>query len=495
MDRSVISAAVLFAFAHTLVCSQAFNTRSDYLNLHGSEVGWAIEKTPWGYLAFQGYSPDTVPGASVGFTSLDQTGVVLDSWSFGWDSVSTTPGWANSLDRASDSGFFSCGAANPSGINHAMVWRFGSDGDSLWSAQLFNDTGYVSFGWMAKGLEGGSVIAVGTVHAPNQNSDIFLVKLTADGQVVWTRTFGTGQIDKGYSVDLMPDGGFIIGGYTTAFGNGGHETYVIRTDSAGNQIWHRWFGGAEDDCIANVTVAANGDILVAGCEVMYVLGNLPYFRSQLIRLSPDGDVIWNNLYGPTDVIDGRWCVKESSDGGLIAPGTIAGVSGYPQGSLLKVAANGDSLWMRSYSHPSVTGWLDWHELRDIVIEPDDGVTACGFLVDSTNQDLWVIRVDNFGCLVPDCQLYDHIAALGIDLNVLMYPNPTHDKVFISFRSAVDPSGEFVLMNSAGQIIQRFQPGSRSVEIDLDIGYHPAGLYIVQYRDDGGIRWSGKLLKE
>lgn len=495
MLRFLFSAFAVLMCARTMVVAQNFNTRNDYLGLEGSEVGWAIERTTTGYLAFQGYSPDTIPGAWVGFTALDDVGIVVNSWCFGNESGGTTPGWANSLDRMVDGGYTSCGATNPGSVNHALVWRFNDSGDSLWSMQLFNDSGYASLGWMAKGLSDGSMVAVGTVHPPGQNADAFLVKMSYDGQVLWTRTYGTDDLDKGYSVDLMPDGGFVIGGYTTAFGNGGHETYVIRTDSAGNPIWHRWFGGAEDDCIANVTVAANGEILVASCEVMYVQGNLPYFRSQLIRLSPDGNTIWNNLYGPTDVIDGRWCVKELPDGSMVAPGTIAGASGYPQGSLLKVAANGDSLWMRSYSHPSITGWLDWHELRDLVIEPDGGVTACGFLADTANQDLWVIRVDSFGCLVPGCQLFDNIAQQGLALNVLVYPNPSQGKLYLSFRSVTPPTGEFTLLNSAGQIMRRFPPGGSSVEIDLDISEQPAGLYLIKYTEPQGTRWESKIIKE
>lgn len=111
------------------------------------------------------------------------------------------------------------------------------------------------------------------------------------------------------------------------------------------------------------------------------------------------------------------------------------------------------------------------------------------------QDLWVLKVDSFGCLVPGCQLYDNIAEQGLELNVLAYPNPTRGKLFLSFRSAHQPTGEFILFNSAGADVQRFAPGGSSVEIDYDIGHHPAGMYLLQYQEQGRVKWSQKVIKE
>lgn len=490
------TAFVLVVCAPSLTVGQNFNARNDFLGLQGSEVGWSIEKTMGGYMAFEGYSPDTIPGASVGFTSLDETGVVLSSWSFGQDSISTTPGWANTLDRMPDGGFVSCGATNPGDVNHALVWRFSATGDSLWSTQLFNDSGYASLGWMAKGLADGSVVAVGSVYPPDTASNIFLAKLSAVGEPVWIRTYGGGGSDRGYSLDVLPDNGFVIGGHTGSFGAGALDTYVLRTDSSGGQLWHRWFGTEYDDCVGNVTVAQNGDILVSGCKTMYMAGNNTYLRSQAIRLTPDGDVIWDHLFGIPDIFNGRLTAKEFPDGSFVAVGDqINTATGYPHGSLLKYTADGDSLWMRSYTHPSVSGWLDWHELRDVLVEPDGGITAVGYLDDLTNQDLWVIRVDSFGCLVPGCQQFDNIAEQGLELNILAYPNPTQGKLFLSFRSADPPDGEFMLFNSAGAVVQRFAPGAASVEIDYDISHHPPGMYLLQYQQQGASRWAQRIIKE
>lgn len=480
----------------SLVHGQALNDRYDHGGLSWPEVGWSIERTDSAYMIFEGFGETESSEARVGWIRRNANGEYAVLSTFFADSMNYTCGWANTTDAGSDGGIVACGTTDPNGIAHALVWRFDPNGDSLWTRQLFNDSGYASLGWMAKTLSDGNLVAVGTVVPPSQNANVFLVKLSPNGSALWTRTFGSTAIDRGYSLDIMHDGGFVIGGHTMGFGAGALDTYVIRTDNAGNQLWYRRFGTEYDDCVGNVTVAQNGDIIVSGCKTMYMVGINTYLRSQAIRLTPEGDVLWDHLFGPPDIFNGRLTAKELPDGSFVAPGDqINLASGYPHGSLLKYSADGDSLWMRSYTHPSVSGWLDWHELRDVLIEPDGDITAVGYLDDLTNQDLWVIRVDSFGCLVPGCQLYDNIAEYGLELNVLVYPNPARDKVFISFRSAFDPKGEFTLLNSSGQIVQHFQPGNRSVEIDLDVGHHPPGIYLLQYRDEGNTQWSEKLVIE
>lgn len=112
----------------------------------------------------------------------------------------------------------------------------------------------------------------------------------------------------------------------------------------------------------------------------------------------------------------------------------------------------------------------------------------------------MIRVDSFGCLVPGCQLYDHVAEQAAlpgqeDLHILAYPNPVHDRLAISFRSAATPTGAFRLYDAQGRVIRKFAPGGRSEEIDLDVRPHPPGLYVLHYADRRGTHWSRWIVIE
>jgi len=64
--------------------------------------------------------------------------------------------------------------------------------------------------------------------------DAWLVKTNAKGDSSWTRTFGGSQTEYGVTVEQTPDGGFVVGGYTTTYGAGSYDFYIIKTDPDGN---------------------------------------------------------------------------------------------------------------------------------------------------------------------------------------------------------------------------------------------------------------------
>ncbi|MEW5796888.1 MAG: FlgD immunoglobulin-like domain containing protein [Candidatus Zixiibacteriota bacterium] len=62
------------------------------------------------------------------------------------------------------------------------------------------------------------------------------------------------QVDRGYSVRSIPDGGFLIAGTTSSYGRGKFDGVAIRTNPIGTVEWQRTFGGAASDyCYYSVT--------------------------------------------------------------------------------------------------------------------------------------------------------------------------------------------------------------------------------------------------
>ena len=80
---------------------------------------------------------------------------------------------------------------------------------------------------------------------PMKKVALLLLTTILQGQpdIFWTRTFGGSNSDYGRSVQQVSNGGYILTGSTSSFGNGSIDIWLIKTDSNGNEEWNRILGG------------------------------------------------------------------------------------------------------------------------------------------------------------------------------------------------------------------------------------------------------------
>ncbi len=119
------------------------------------------------------------------------------------------------------------------------IWALKLDvlGNVLWT-QTYNR----GYGGYEKGAEGhqlndGGYIFVGSsygiIFSNLISDDVFIVRTNTSGNVLWVKTYGGQADDGGDSIKELLDG-FICVGYTKSFGAGGSDVYLIRTDASGN---------------------------------------------------------------------------------------------------------------------------------------------------------------------------------------------------------------------------------------------------------------------
>ena len=117
---------------------------------------------------------------------------------------------------------------------------------SLWTQVIGGDS--VDVGYDVEELWDGGFAVVGyTKSISLTNYDVLLLRTDSNGDTLWTKTYGGSEDDFGYSIKLAEDGGFIIGGVTNSFGSGGSDFYLIKSDSLGSVNWTKTFGGVNND--------------------------------------------------------------------------------------------------------------------------------------------------------------------------------------------------------------------------------------------------------
>jgi hypothetical protein len=222
--------------------------------------------------------------------------------------------------------------------------------------------------------------------------DIWLVKTDAVGETLWTKTYGGSFREGGFSVQQTSEGGYIIIGFTESFGLGDSDIWLLKTDSDGDTMWTKTYGGSAGEDSRSVQQTSDGGYIIAGDTESYGAGDGDVW---LIKTDEVGDTLWTKTIGGI-LNDGSWCVQQTTDGGYIIAGfTESFGSGKIEKMdvwLIKTDAFGDTLWTKTYGDS-----LD-NKARYVQQTSDSGyILSCVTeLQDFANRDCWLIKTDAMG---------------------------------------------------------------------------------------------------
>lgn len=147
--------------------------------------------------------------------------------------------------------------------------------------------------------------------------DVYLIKTDSIGNEEWSKTFGGGKAEHGLMIRITSDGGYIISGYTQSFGAGAKDIYLIKTDASGNEEWSKTFGGSDDDVGNSIQEISSGGFIIVGYTYSFNGDDSDVY---LIKTDSMGNEIWSKTFGGSNDDSGH-AIRESSAGGFIIAGT------------------------------------------------------------------------------------------------------------------------------------------------------------------------------
>jgi hypothetical protein len=432
-----------------------------------------------------------------------------------------------SLQQTGDGGYIIAGVSDSysSGGDDVYLIKTDSLGDTIWTKTYgysWNDEAWS----VDQTTDGGYIIGGVTGWFSPTCGDVYLVKIDEHGDTMWTRVYGGNQSDVAREVRQTFDGGYIVIGYTLSFGAGNSDVWMLKTDSLGDTLWTKTYGGALFDYGFSGQQTVDSGYIIAGCY------NNENFSADyrkidfgevggdvyLIKTDKYGNMLWSKTFD-TGQWEKGYSVKQTTDSGYIVAGYSYLSSFGARIYVIKTDESGDTLWTRKYgtgynnSGQSiqqtldggyiVSGTLDYDfcfmkidtlgvvrwsiayggvPMLDIgysIIQTSDGgYAAVGetFTPDSGyTSDVWLVRLGpESGIKEND---YRHLSCAKIQV----YPNPFSGKTYIECKIA---SSEFEISihDISGRLIRVFADSdSRQIIWDCRDNYGhgvPEGIYFV-----------------
>jgi hypothetical protein len=297
---------------------------------------------------------------------------------------------AYSVQQTADGGYIVAGYTNSFGASYYDFYlvKTNSSGDTLWTRTYGGDSDEHAYS-VRQTTDGGYIVAGETMSSGAGDYDAYLVKTDAQGDTLWTRTYGGSSTDWAYSVQQTADGGYIVAGNTVSFGAGGADFYLVKTNSQGDTLWTRTYGGSSYDAANSVQQTADRGYIVAGVTRSFGAGDYDFY---LVKTNSQGDTLWTRTYGGSDY-DFAYPVQQTADGGYIVAGfTWSFGAGLCDLYLVKTNSQGYVQWTSTY------GGSDYDEARSAQQTADGGYIVAGTTISfgAGGGDFYLVKTDSQG---------------------------------------------------------------------------------------------------
>ncbi|WP_428740969.1 hypothetical protein [Tenacibaculum sp.] len=288
----------------------------------------------------------------------------------------------------------------------------GTKDDKAFKIIQTNDNGFVIAGY-GKSDDG-------DVDTNEGFDDIWILKLDANGTIVWKTTTGFSGADQGFTITQTTDGGYFVGGIldVTASGGLGNSKFTARhaggdywglkLNASGNIEWRKYFGGTNTDTCYSVSEASDGYILVGSSDSndVDVKDNKGAYDFWIVKTDKNGNFLWEKSFGGTEIDEAR-AITKTNDGNFIIIGDtrssdkdITQNNGGADVWVIKITPQGNLLWQKNYGGSSF-------DVGRSVNKTSDG----GFLIGGSSRstdnnfenkgqnDALILKIDKDGNLI------------------------------------------------------------------------------------------------
>ena len=336
------------------------------------------QTTDGGYIV-AGWTESFGSGEDVYILKLDSNGEVEWQKTFGGEDYDE----ANSIQQTKDGGYIVAGWTKSfgSGGADAYILKFNSKGEIGWE-KTFGGKGDDEANSIQQTTDGGYIVAGWTGSFGSGGYDVYILKLNSKGEVEWQKTFGGEDYDVANSIHQTTDGGYIVAGWTSSFGSGEADVYILKLNSKGEMEWQKTFGGKGDDEANSIQQTTDGGYIVVGWTKSFGSGWKDVY---ILKLNSKGEIEWQKTFGGK-YDDEANSIQQTTDGEYI-------VAGYKDGDvyILKLNSKGEMEWQKTFGG-------EYNDEAEWIHQTTDGgyiVAGWTYSFDS-RKDFYILKLNSKG---------------------------------------------------------------------------------------------------
>jgi len=323
------------------------------------------------------------------------------------------------VQETADGGFIAIGGRD------ANAWDIGGDcwlvktdsnGNMQWN-RTFGGGGTDNGHGILQTLDGGYIISAITESYGAGSADAWVIRTDATGNELWNKTYGRSSYDLAEkTIPQTLDEGFLIVGSTLSYGTGfSRDGWLIKIDANGNEQWNKTYGTDDFEHLWEVHITSDGGYVMIG----YVEDSSTHSRyAWVVKTDANGNLQWENTYGPA--YQGL-SIQQTTDNGyiLLAEVEDSVFGGYLNAWMVKIDEDGDEEWTKLFITPQ--GEDNFAVLHNIQpIQNGEyiltGVTNAELPVYSVG-DLWLTKTDDAGNILWEKiiggSVYDTTYTVGV----------------------------------------------------------------------------------
>jgi len=355
------------------------------------EEAWSMIEASDGGFALAGWiePPDAIGTRKMLIIKTDSFG------NLEWNQTYQRLNWdkARDLVESDDGGYVLAGLSGSGNENYLSIAdyflvKIDSDGNIEWSKYYDYEKSKDSAFGMTKTSDGGYVL-IGQTHTGSGRGDYWIVKTNSKGNLEWNKAYGRPYFDRGLDVIPTSDGGYALVGFTQDSDllnpDKGRQIWLIKIDSSGNIEWDKIYGGTYFEEANHIIETSDGGYLIPGTTSSFGNGG---YDGWLIKIDSKGNVLWSKTFG--GVYSDKFVdAVETYDGGYVIAGITNsfGDEDY-DGWLIKTDSEGNVLWSLTF------GGRGEDYLSSVVTTRDGGYAVAGYTrsYGVGNYDFWLVKV-------------------------------------------------------------------------------------------------------